>query len=174
MKIVLGAVLFFVLAPGTVAGVIPYLLTRWEFHHWHAWTIPARMAGAVLIVSGVAALIECFRRFVTEGQGTPAPVASPTTLVVRGLYRHVRNPMYVAVVIIVIGQALLFGRFILLGYAATVWLLFTAFVVLYEEPKLARTFGVSYARYRAAVPRWVPRFTPATLEAGTDQPPRTR
>jgi protein-S-isoprenylcysteine O-methyltransferase Ste14 len=158
----LGAlsVLFFAIAPGTVAGLVPYLLTRWEAHNWYSATIPARLAGGALLALGLAALVDCFRRFVSEGRGTPAPVLPPTQLVVRGVYRHVRNPMYVALLLIVIGQALLLGRFVLLGYAAALWLAFHVFVVLYEEPKLRRTFGVSYAAYRAAVPRWVPRATP--------------
>src|SRR5688572_30278426 len=94
------SILFFLVAPGTVAGLIPYLLTRWEPHNWYAATMPARTSGTLLVVGGLAALVECFRRFVAEGRGTPAPVAPPTTLVVRGLYRHVRNPMYVAILMI--------------------------------------------------------------------------
>ena len=149
--------LFFFAAPGAVTGLGPYFLTRWESHDWYAATIPARTVGTVLVVAGLAILIDSFRRFVVEGRGTPAPIEPPTELVVRGFYRHVRNPMYVANLAIVVGQALLLGRFILLGYAAFFWLLFTSFVVLYEEPKLARTFGASYAAYRARVPRWIPR-----------------
>jgi protein-S-isoprenylcysteine O-methyltransferase Ste14 len=154
--------LFFVVAPGTVAGLIPYLLTRWQPHNWYWATMPARTVGTLLLVAGLAALIECFRRFVTEGRGTPAPIAPPTTLVVRGLYRHVRNPMYVALLMVVVGQALLLGRFVLLGYAAVLWAIVHAFVMLYEEPTLRRTFGATYDRYRGAVPRWWPRVTPWT------------
>jgi protein-S-isoprenylcysteine O-methyltransferase Ste14 len=155
-----GSIVFFVIAPGTVAGLVPYLLTRWQPHDWHAWTLPARTAGALLFLGGLAALVECFRRFVVDGRGTPAPIAPPTTLVVRGLYRHVRNPMYV------VGQALVLGRFIVLGYALVLWLIFHAFVVLYEEARLRRTFGASYARYLATVPRWWPRLMPpATSDA---------
>jgi len=151
------AVLFFFIAPGTAAGLIPYWLTRWESHNWYAATIPARIFGFALVAVGLVALINSFYRFVTEGRGTPAPVMPPTELVVRGLYRYVRNPMYVALLMIVTGQALLLGRFILLGYAAALWVLFHLFVVFYEEPKLRRTFGPSYDEYRATVPRWWPR-----------------
>jgi protein-S-isoprenylcysteine O-methyltransferase Ste14 len=165
-----GSAIFFVLAPGTVAGLVPYLLTRWERHDWYGWTVPARVVGALLLVGGLAALVECFRRFATEGRGTPAPIAPPQTLVVHGLYRHVRNPIYVALLTIVAGEALLLGRFVLLGYAVVLWLLFTAFVILYEEPKLRATFGVAYARYRATVPRWVPRLTPADVAPGSPAP----
>jgi len=153
-------VVFFFIAPGTVAGLIPYWLTRWESHNWYAATIPARLVGAALIAAGLAALINSFYRFVMEGRGTPAPVMPPTALVVRGLYRYVRNPMYVALLTIVIGEALLLGRFVLLGYAAALWVLFHLFVVLYEEPKLRRTFGPFYDAYRAEVPRWWPRVKP--------------
>jgi protein-S-isoprenylcysteine O-methyltransferase Ste14 len=149
--------LFFVAAPGTVAFLIPFLLTRWESHDWHAATIPARLVGATLFAGGAGALVHSFYRFVVEGRGTPAPVAPPTALVVRGLYGYVRNPMYVAILMIVIGQALWFGRFILLGYAAGLWVTFHLFVVSYEEPKLGRVFGASYEAYRSKVGRWVPR-----------------
>ena len=151
--------LFFVAAPGTVAGVVPYLLTRWQAHNWYAATVPARTVGALLLVAGLAALVTCFHRFVAEGRGTPAPVAPPKTLVVHGLYRYVRNPMYVGVLLSVIGQALLLGRFILLGYAGMLWLMFHIFVTLYEEPTLRQTFGASYDTYQAGVPRWWPRVT---------------
>jgi protein-S-isoprenylcysteine O-methyltransferase Ste14 len=160
----LGSAVFFLVAPGTVAGLVPYLLTRWQSHNWYAATLPARILGASLLVGGLAAIVECFRRFVTEGRGTPAPIAPPTTLVVHGFYRHVRNPMYVAVLTIVVGQALLFGRFILVGYATVLWLVMHSFVVVYEEPTLRQTFGGAYDRYRAAVPRWWPRLTPWTQE----------
>lgn len=150
-------ILFFFIAPGTAAGLIPYLLTRWEIHDWHGATVPARIVGFALFAGGLSALIECFRRFVVVGHGTPAPVQPPTHLVVTGLYRYVRNPIYVALLMIVTGEALLLGRFILLGYAVALWLIFHMFVVLYEEPKLRRTFGTSYEEYRATVPRWLPR-----------------
>jgi protein-S-isoprenylcysteine O-methyltransferase Ste14 len=144
-------------APGTVAGLVPFLLTEWDTHNWYAATIPARTAGVLLIAAGGAALLDCFRRFVREGHGTPAPILPTETLVVRGLYRYVRNPMYVAVLLLVVGQGLLLGRFILLGYAAALWLVFHLFVVFYEEPTLRRTFGQSYDAYCASVPRWLPR-----------------
>lgn len=152
----LGAVLFFALAPGTVAGFIPYALTGWRVDG--AWPGGAllRVVGAVLILGGVASLVESFARFAREGLGTPAPVAPPTELVVSGQYRHVRNPMYVAILAIVLGQALAFGSVRLLAYAAFLWLVFHAWVLGYEEPKLAATFGASYAAYRQKVRRWWP------------------
>ena len=151
--------LFFLAAPGSVAGLVPFLLTRYEAHNWYAATMPARTLGALLLAGGLAMLVECFRRFVVDGRGTPAPLLPPDALVVRGLYRYVRNPMYVANLMIVAGQALLLGRFIVLGYAAVLWLVFHVFVVFYEEPTLRATFGGSYETFAAAVPRWWPRVT---------------
>jgi protein-S-isoprenylcysteine O-methyltransferase Ste14 len=116
--------------------------------------------GAILIVAGLNALIRAFVRFVMEGLGTPAPIAAPERLVVGGVYRYVRNPMYVAVLAAIVGQALLLGRLGLLLYAAAAWLLFAAFVHLYEEPTLTRRFGADYETYRRAVPAWWPRLRP--------------
>lgn len=155
MKRALGAIVFFVAAPGMVAGYVPYRLTRWQTAS--SWGLAARVAGIALAAVGLASLVECFVRFVLEGRGTPAPVAPPTTLVVSGQYRYVRNPMYVAVVALVLGQAALFGSARLVVYAAFVWAVFHCWVIGYEEPRLADQFGDSYRAYRAMVGRWVPR-----------------
>lgn len=109
---------------------------------------------------GVAILVECFSRFAIAGRGTPAPIAPTENLVGSGLYRHVRNPMYVAVLAIIVGQVLVFGSLVLLGYAGLVWVLFHGFVLLHEEPTLRRKFGSSYDVYRANVRRWWPRVRP--------------
>jgi protein-S-isoprenylcysteine O-methyltransferase Ste14 len=125
------------------------------------------LAGAVLIVAGAGALLHAFARFVVEGGGTPAPLAPTERLVVGGLYRHVRNPMYVAVGATIAGQALLLGRPLLLAYAAAFWLVVAAFVRGYEEPTLSARYGEEYAAYRRAVPAWWPRLRP-----WSPQPPR--
>jgi protein-S-isoprenylcysteine O-methyltransferase Ste14 len=155
-----GSSLFFALAPGVVAGVVPWWLTGWE-------SLPAplvvRALGALVLAVSAAVLLHAFARFVREGVGTPAPVAPTAHLVVGGLYRHVRNPMYVAVVGAVVGQALLFGQFGLLAYAALLQVTFIAFVRGYEEPTLRQQFGPEYDAYRAAVPGWWPRARPARL-----------
>jgi protein-S-isoprenylcysteine O-methyltransferase Ste14 len=101
-------------------------------------------------------------RFVVEGRGTPAPIAPTENLVVSGLYRYVRNPMYLSVVTVIAGQAWLFASVVLLAYAGLVWLTFMVFVRIYEEPTLRRQFGAAYERYRSHVPRWIPRMTPWT------------
>jgi protein-S-isoprenylcysteine O-methyltransferase Ste14 len=152
-----GSALFFVVAPCVVAGLVPWLLTRWRSVSW--W-VPVRVAGAVLLAAGAAALVQSFVRFVVEGRGTPAPLAPTERLVVGGLYRYVRNPMYVALVAAIAGQALLLGRVVLLAYAAIVWATCALFVRVYEEPTLRRQFGASYEAYRRAVPAWLPRLRP--------------
>jgi protein-S-isoprenylcysteine O-methyltransferase Ste14 len=145
---------FFALAPGTVAGLIPYVITRWDIEPAPA---AARIAGALLTAAAVAVLIHAFARFVKEGLGTPAPVAPTEHLVIGGLYRHIRNPMYVAVVACVVGQAGVFGEPALLLYAAALLTIFVAFVRLYEEPTLQQRYGADYDAYRQAVPGWWPR-----------------
>ncbi|GAA3408365.1 methyltransferase family protein [Streptosporangium vulgare] len=157
-----GTTIFFALAPGTVAGLLPWWITHWEVGDFlsaaPSWiALPLRLAGAALVLAGTAVLVGAFVRFVVEGLGTPAPIAPTEHLVVGGLYGHVRNPMYVAVFAIIIGQALLLGRPVLLLYAAVAAVPVVAFVRWYEEPVLRRAFGAEYERYRAAVPGWWPR-----------------
>jgi len=152
-----GSAIFFAVAPGVVAGLVPWWLTGWDARPT-PW--PVRVLGAALILTGSAVLVHAFARFVVEGLGTPAPIAPTANLVVGGLYRYVRNPMYLAVVCTVVGQALALGRYGLLWYAAALALAFVAFVRLYEEPALSRQFGAEYAEYRRAVPGWWPRLRP--------------
>ena len=152
-----GTLLFFVLAPGVVAGLVPWLLTRWEAPSPLPFWAGLRVVGAVLLVAGIGVLVHAFVRFAVEGLGTPAPVVPTAHLVVGGLYRWVRNPMYLAVTATVVGQALLLGRPILLLYALGLSIAFVAFVRGYEEPALARRFGPEYEAYRRDVLGWWPR-----------------
>jgi protein-S-isoprenylcysteine O-methyltransferase Ste14 len=149
-----GTTVFLVLAPGVVAGVIPWWLTGWESDDLWA---PLRVLGAALIVAGTAVLLHAFARFVVEGLGTPAPVAPTERLVIGGLYRYVRNPMYLAVGATIVGQSLLLGRLGLLAYAVAFGAAVFTFVRLYEEPTLAQRYGEEYEAYRRAVPGWWPR-----------------
>ena len=166
----LGSALFFVLAPGTVAGLVPWWISRWRFDTPAAWfSLP--VAGALLAAAGAIVLIDSFVRFAVQGIGTPAPVFPTRHLVVTGLYRHVRNPMYVAVVAVIAGQGLLFGNLRVLAYGGLVWLAFHLFVLAYEEPTLQATFGIEYERFRAGVPRWIPRLTPWRGDPGGSGPP---
>ncbi len=150
-----GSAIFFAVAPGVVAGLVPYALTGWDAE---PAAVVARVAGVLLIAAGVPVLVHAFARFVIEGAGTPAPVAPTEHLVVGGLYRYVRNPMYVAVLTVIVGQALLLHQPVLYAYAAAVGAAMVAFVRLHEEPALARRYGADYERYRRTVPGWVPRF----------------
>jgi protein-S-isoprenylcysteine O-methyltransferase Ste14 len=156
---VIGSVLFFIVTPGTVAGLIPWLITR-----WHAEQIPLapllQVLGSGAVAAGLAVLIESFARFALQGIGTPAPTHPTRHLVTEGAYRYVRNPMYVAVLAIIIGQATLFADTRLVAYGAVVWLACHLFVITYEEPTLLRIFGSAYDGYRSNVPRWMPRLRP--------------
>lgn len=153
-----GSVSFFVLAPGGVAGLVPWWITRWR--RPPGTSGPALVAGSTLLALAAAVLLHSFWRFVREGAGTPAPLAPTEHLVVGGVYRHVRNPMYLAVVSAIAGQALALRSPALAIYGLAVLAAMIAFVRLYEEPILARRFGPAYEAYRRAVPGWWPRLSP--------------
>jgi protein-S-isoprenylcysteine O-methyltransferase Ste14 len=153
-----GSAVFFVVAPGTVAGLFPY----WLSDGWHSraalWYL--RIPGAVLILAGLVVIVHAFARFVTEGIGTPAPIAPPKHLVVGGFYRYVRNPMYVALVALILGQGLWLAQPSVLIYGVIVWVITALFVKIYEEPTLANTYGEEYEDYRRHVRAWIPRRSP--------------
>ena len=154
-----GSALFLVVAPGVVAGLVPWLLT--DAYHTPLSVVPGFVtAGSILVVVATAILLHAFARFALEGLGTPAPVAPTEKLVVGGIYRHVRNPMYVAVLAIILGQALIFSSWAVLVYGLIAAAAMISFVKFYEEPTLASRYGEEYEAYRRAVPGWLPRFTP--------------
>ena len=150
-----GSAVFLVLVPGSVVGLGPCWLTHWR--SGPAYPLPVRVVGVVLAAAGAVVLLHAFTRFVLDGLGTPAPIAPTERLVVSGLYRYVRNPMYLAVLADITGQALLLSRPVLLAYAAAVAATVAAFVHWYEEPTLSRRHGLAYQRYRQTVPAWLPR-----------------
>ena len=152
-----GSALFLVIAPGTVAGLVPSWISQWRFESGVLDSSALRIAGGALAAAGLFVLLASFADFALKGLGTPAPVFPTHHLVVAGFYRYVRNPMYVAVVSLIVGQALIFASVRLLGYAAVVWLCFHLFVLAYEEPMLRAKYGEEYERFRAEVPRWIPR-----------------
>jgi len=155
----LGSAVFFVLAPGIVAGLAPWWISRrWTDRASLGW--PLQSLGVVLIAAGALALLDSFVRFAWQGLGTPAPVFPTRHLVVTGLYRYVRNPMYVAVVAVILGQSVLFGNAHVLGYGAIVWLAFHLFALAYEEPTLRAKYGDEYEVFSSNVPRWIPRLSP--------------
>jgi protein-S-isoprenylcysteine O-methyltransferase Ste14 len=135
------------------------LISGWDVR-WpmSGLAVAAMVVGGVLLVAAVVILSRAFVRFVMEGRGTPAPVAPTERLVVGGEYRYVRNPMYVAVIAAVLGQAMIFGSLPLLVYAAIVWAMMAAFVHWYEEPVLLERYGDEYQLYRRAVRAWWPRL----------------
>ena len=155
IRAALGSVLFLLIAPGTVAGLLPWAITGWR--STGPW-LGFELLGWVLVAAGAGVLLHAFARFVLEGIGTPAPVAPTEKLVVGGLYGYVRNPMYLAVATTIVGQALLLGRPILLAYALGFMAVVASFVKLYEEPVLSERFGSEYEEYRRAVPAWRPRL----------------
>ena len=148
---VLGSAVFFVVAPCTLAGLVPWSITGWQLRPPFLGLELTRGIGAIMILAGVPGLVDAFARFALQGLGTPAPIAPTRNLVVTGLYRYVRNPIYVAVVAIILGQAVLMGDWRLIVYGALLWLAFHVFVVAYEEPTLKGTFGREYEAFRAAV-----------------------
>lgn len=159
---VLGSALFLIVAPGTVAGLVPWWISRWKLQAPLLGWFPLRIVGGALIVAGLPLLLDSFARFAIQGLGTPAPVFPTRHLVVTGLYRYVRNPMYVAVECVIAGQGLFIGNVAVLQYGVLVWIGFFIFVLAYEEPTLRATFGEEYQRYCANVPRWIPRLRPWT------------
>jgi protein-S-isoprenylcysteine O-methyltransferase Ste14 len=157
---VLGSAAFFVVAPFTLAGLVPWWITDWQLRPPFLGLELTRGIGAMLILIGVPGVVDAFARFALQGLGTPAPIAPPRNLVVTGLYRYVRNPIYIAVVAIILGQAMLMGDWRLVVYGALLWLFFHIWVVAVEEPTLEQTFGSEFEAFRVAVPRWIPRMTP--------------
>jgi protein-S-isoprenylcysteine O-methyltransferase Ste14 len=157
LRAAIGSALFLVLAPGLVTIAVPWLLTGFDTQDV-SWI--SRAVGIALIALGTPVVLQAYARFVWEGLGTPAPVAPPSHLVVGGVYRHVRNPMYVAITAIILGEALLLGRPVLVLWAAVFVAATIAFVRLYEEPHLRGLFGDEYEEYRRNVPGWWPRLRP--------------
>ena len=158
IKAALGSLAFLVLAPGVVAGLIPWAITGWSPLPPGDLPGTLRWMGLLLIAAGLIVILDAFARFAWEGLGTPAPVAPTRTLVVSGFYRFVRNPIYVAVAALIFGQAILFASWGVALYGVVIVAAFDTFVRVYEEPTLRRTYGEAYVAYCAATPRWIPRL----------------
>ena len=147
--------IFTIFVPGTVAGYIPWRLERGD---WAVTGVEAYAAIAVISVGIFIYLCTAFWGFAFVGGGTPAPIAPTKVLVVRGLHRYVRNPMYIGVALVVAGQAWFFHSPHVAIYLVCILVIVNFFVIFYEEPTLKRQFGEEYERYRAAVPRWIPKL----------------
>lgn len=163
-----GSALFFLLAPGVVAGLVPWSITRYAAPA----ALPVLLTGLTVVAIGLTALVSCFVRFVREGRGTPAPVAPTEALVVGGLYRWVRNPMYLSVGAIILGQAVAFASAGVLAWFAVFAVAVVSFVTAFEQPTLRRRYGASYDAYCRAVPAWWPRLTPWDGASSSPAPPR--
>jgi protein-S-isoprenylcysteine O-methyltransferase Ste14 len=164
---VAGTAAFFVVAPGTVVGLIPWFITGWQIPgSAPGWRV-VQVLGALLIVAGLIPTVHAFVQFAKAG-GTPMPLAPTERLVVNGFNRFVRNPMYVGLLLAIAGQALLFASPGLLLYGALVWLTTATFVRFYEEPTLLRQYGSQYGTYRHNVRAWIPRLRPWTAEVDGD------
>ena len=146
---ILRALLAFLALPVVVGGVVPWVL--WRLGGPQLFSSPL---GVVPLVAGSAALISSVVSFYRRGRGTLAPWDPPRELVVQDLYRFNRNPMYVGVILILIGWALVTGSLSLCVYVFVVAAVFHLRVVLYEEKEMARLFGGQWEKYRASVPRW--------------------
>lgn len=153
IRSLIGSLIFTVVMPGAVAGLIPYLIG--------SRNAPAGgligIIGAVLIIIGAAIYFWCLYEFI-RARGTPAPIAPTEDMVHRGLYRYVRNPMYLGVLTVIAGQACWFGSWPVAIYGALIFGIVHLFVVSYEEPTLRKSFGESYERYCRNVPRWLPKI----------------
>lgn len=163
--VLLKNILFTLLVPGTVTVLVPYWLLS---SHSRSTLLPIgefRYLGVFPILGGAMIYLWCVWDFTFAGKGTPAPIDPPKELVLRGLYRYVRNPMYVGILSLLLGEAVLFRALLLFEYAIVGFCFCYLFVVLYEEPTLRRKFGPSYRRYCETVHRWIPkviRRTPKT------------
>lgn len=156
MSLLIRNLVFTIVVPGVGAGLIPW----WILTRVSATPGPVAWPGVVFIGAGAALYLVCLWVFATVGRGTPGPWDAPRTVVATGPYRCVRNPIYLAALLVVVGEAWLFLSLPLLVYAGAAAILFHVFVIGYEEPTLLRSFGETYEGYRRTVPRWIPRPPP--------------
>jgi len=155
-RLLLETLIHTILFPGTITVALPWWILVSGGRHLSPAS-GAGWIGILPIAAGAAILSWCTRDFIMSGRGTPNPLDPPRLLVSRGAYRYVRNPMYIGIALILLGESILFGAPMLLGYAAIVMLGFHLFVVVYEEPVLRAQFGAAYDDLCRQVPRWIPR-----------------
>ncbi len=149
-------VIFTIFVPGTVAFYIPFRILSGQMDSFSIeWGLPQYLSMPIFTI-GAAIYFWCLWDFAVTGRGTPAPIDAPKKLVVKGLYRYVRNPMYTGVLSLILGWATMYNSYELLKYAILMWVIFYMVVLIYEEPMLKRQFGESYERYRKSVRRWLP------------------
>lgn len=154
----LKTILATIFVPGTACILVPYLILRATNATIKRPTSPAQVIAILVILSGIYMIVWVSTTFVRQGRGTPVPVEPPTRLIIKGLYRYVRNPMYVGAVLVVLGEALYFRSIWLLVYAIAIWAMLHAALLVFEERQLKERFGPDYEQYLRAVPRWIPKI----------------
>jgi protein-S-isoprenylcysteine O-methyltransferase Ste14 len=152
----LKTLLWSIFVPGTLTTLVPYLLLSSRLELVTVELASFRFIGLIPIVLGALLYLWCAWDFTFKGKGTPAPFDPPKEMVVKGPYRYVRNPMYVAALLVLIGEAILFESALILVFAVIVFSFFHLWVSFYEEPTLRRKFGASYEKYCLKVRRWIP------------------
>ena len=167
---ILGSIGFLTLVLGLVVIFVPWHFTRWQIGPPVLGFAGFRWIGVALIMAGLPALLDGYVQFALRGLGTPAPIAPPPHLVVTGLYRFVRNPMYIAIISMTLGQGLIFNDGSALRYPFYLWVGFSLFVYFHEEPSLRRKFGRQYVDYCANVPRWLPTLRPYSRTSSQRSP----
>ena len=155
MKRAIRILFFMLIGPGSVIIYIPYFLLSFFGSSGFLKTGNLQYFGILPVIAGIIISIWCFFNFIFQGEGTPVPTDPPKKLVVFGLYRFVRNPMYIGILVLLFGEAVLFKSFILICYSVCVFCLFHIFIVGFEEPSLHAQFGKEYEEYCSSVPRWI-------------------
>ena len=155
LSLLLRNLLFTILQPGVVGVLIPYLFLRNSRTFFpEQWTV-FHFAGFGLMIVGAAIVLQCILRFATEGKGTISPIDPTKKLIIKGLYKYSRNPMYVGMMILLAGEAIFWQSLTLAIYATVVFVGFNLFIILHEEPRLRRDFGDEYEEYLRNVRRWL-------------------
>ena len=156
MWLFLKNLIFTVFVPGTVAVYIPYRIVKDQYNFFYIhWGI-LQILSLLFILCGVVIYFWCLWDFAMTGSGTPVPIDAPKRLVIKGLYRYVRNPMYIGVLMVILSWAGFYNSYAILRYGIIMWLIFQGLILIIEEPMLRRQFGESYKDYCKQVKRWIP------------------
>ena len=156
-----------VLVPGGFCFLVPYFILKASPDPNSTSMGLLQIFAGLILLCGLYMVLWVSTAFVRQGHGTPIPIEPPTRLVVHGLYRHVRNPMYVGAVLILLGEVIFFSSGWLLMYAAGLWTALHTFLVVFEEPQLKQRFGADFTQYMQLVPRWIPKMPARDIPLGT-------
>ncbi len=169
-SLVVKTLTFTMLVPGTVAVVVPSIIVKIGVPYAMVQSFFPRLLGLLATLAGLSICLWCFWDFINKGKGTPSPFEPPKKLVIVGLYRYVRNPMYIGIILIILGEAILYSSLLLMLYLGMLLVIFHIGVVYYEEPRLKAEFGETYDNYLISVPRWPVMFK-QKIDTLTDKPP---